>query len=408
MIKPYSSGLLGCQAIYLCFTANLAEWTLEKAKIVEIYKFSVLLCLTLRGLLEALGVASPSKKRMMTHLQRIQAVWSGQIPDRVPVCLHNFMMAAREAGIPMGKYRRDPEAIACAHLQAVEKYGYDCVVIDTDTTMLAEAMGATSECAPNEPGIIVAPAIRSLREVDRLNVVNPERDGRIPVLLEAIGILARQVGNEIAIRGNADQGAFDLACLTLGTQTFLMELASNPDDTAITQLLEICYQSHLAVHRAVIKAGAHFTSMGDSLAGPDVVSPSMFRCFARPYEERMVRELACDGIRTVIHICGDTTLILDDLSAYDFCGFELDYKTDAAKAKETVGHKHVLFGNVDPSGVLARGTPNQVRQRTRELIELWKPAGRFVLNAGCAIPPTTPSENLCAFIQTAREEGVYA
>ena len=345
---------------------------------------------------------------MMTSLQRIQAVWAGQLPDRVPVCLHNFMMAAREAGIPMEKYRRDAKAIAGAHLRAVDKYGYDCVLIDTDTTMIAEAMGAGSECAPNEPGIIVKPAIASLREVDRLKVVNPEKGGRIPALLEAVWILAGQIGKEIAIRGNADQGAFDLACLVLGTQNFLVELKLNPESPALQQLLEVCYQSHLAVHRALIKAGAHFTSMGDSFAGPDVISPQMFRQFARPYEERMIRELARDGIRTVIHICGNTTLILDDLSEYDFCGFELDYKTDAEKAKRTAGHSHVLFGNVDPSGVLARGTPDEVRRKTGELIALWKPGGGFVLNAGCAIPPTTPPENLRAFLQTAREEGVYA
>ena len=48
-----------------------------------------------------------------------------------------------------------------------------------------------------------------------------------------------------------------------------MELASDSENPAIGRLLEICYQSHLAVHRALIRAGAHFTSMGDSLAGPE-------------------------------------------------------------------------------------------------------------------------------------------
>src|SRR5574337_306324 len=121
----------------------------------------------------------------MNSLQRVQAVLAGQIPDRVPVCLHNFMMAAREAGVPMQKYRVDPDATAQVHLQALEKYGHDCLLIDTDTTMLAEAMGAKSECAPDEPGRIVAPAIRSLAEVDHLQVINPKTDGRIPAIIEA-------------------------------------------------------------------------------------------------------------------------------------------------------------------------------------------------------------------------------
>jgi hypothetical protein len=35
----------------------------------------------------------------MNSLQRVKAVLAGQIPDRVPVCLHNFIPAAREEGV---------------------------------------------------------------------------------------------------------------------------------------------------------------------------------------------------------------------------------------------------------------------------------------------------------------------
>ncbi len=136
-----------------------------------------------------------------------------------------------------------------------------------------------------------------------------------------------------------------------------------------------------------------------------MVSPTIFRQFARPYHERLLRELDWP---VVIHICGDTSAILDQFAEYPACGFELDYKTDAARAKVTAGRQHVLFGNVDPSGVLARGTPALVREKTRALIERWKPGGRFVLNAGCAIPAGTPPENLRAFVETAKEHGQYA
>ena len=343
----------------------------------------------------------------MNSLERVKKVLAGGIPDRVPVCLHNFMLACREADVRMEDYRVNPEAIARVHLQAVEKYGHDCIMVDTDTTMLAEAMGAQSECAPNEPGRIVVPAIRSLDEVDKLKVANPETDGRIPALIESIRIMSKQVGSEIAIRGNADQAAFDLACMVRGVEDFLMELVAQPDDPRITQLLEVCYQTHLATHRALARAGAHFTSLGDSFAGPDVTSPRMFDQFARPYEERLVKDLTADGIFVVIHICGDTSRILDSMANYDPCGFELDYKTDAVKAKATAGKRHVLFGNIDPSGVLAIGTVEEVRAATRGLIATWKPEGRFVLNSGCAIPPTTPPENIHAMIETAREYGVY-
>lgn len=343
----------------------------------------------------------------MNSLERVRTVMAGGIPDRVPVCLHNFMLATREAGVRMEDYRVNPEAIARTHLHALEKYGHDCIVVDTDTTMLAEALGARSECAPNEPGRIVEPAIHSLDEVDRLKVINPDTDGRVPALLESVRLLSKQVGSEIAIRGNADQAAFGLACLVRGIEDFLMELVEQPDNPRIAQLMEVCYQSHLAVHRALAKAGAHLTSLGDSLAGPDVTSPRMFERFARPYEARLVNDLNADGIFVVIHICGDTSKILDQLAEYGPCGFDLDYKTDAVKAKLTAGKGHVLCGNLDPSSVIAQGTVEQVREATRKLISVWKPEGRFMLNSGCAIPPTTPPENIRALVSAAHEFGGY-
>lgn len=343
----------------------------------------------------------------MNSLERVRTVLAGGIPDRVPVCLHNFMLAAREAGVSMEEYRVNPQAIVRVHLEAVEKYGHDCIMVETDTTMLAEATGARSKCAPHEPGRIVEPAIRSLDEVDRLRVVNPESDGRIPALLEAVRLMRKQVGNEVAIRGNADQAAFALACLVRGIEDFLMELAEQPDNPGISELLEIGYQNHLAVHRALAKAGAHLTSLGDSLAAPDVISPRMFNRFARSYEKRLVEDLAADGIFVVIHICGDTSRILDMLAEYSPCGFELDYRTDLARAKQTAGARHVLFGNIDPSAVLALGTPQQVRETTQQLLSIWKSGGRFILNAGCAIPPTAPPENIHALMETTRKFGVY-
>ncbi len=343
----------------------------------------------------------------MNSRERVQAVLTGKIPDRVPVCLHNSHLAAAQAGISMAQYRQDPRAIAKAHLLALEMHGQDSLYLTIDTALLAEAMGAKSQQCDNEPAKVVAPAIPSLDAVDRLKVADPAVDGRLPVLVEATQIVAEQVGKEVAVRAGADQGPFDLACLVLGIDNFLTALACEPDHPGIPALLNVCYESHLALHRALIKVGAHYTSSGESLAGPDVVSPAMYERFARPHQEKMVTELAAEGIFAVIHICGDTTKILNSLAEYDYCGFEFDHKTDPLIAKQTVGARHVLFGNVDPSGVLALGTPQMVREKTRQLISAWKPAGRFVLNSGCALPSSTPAENIRAFIETAHEFGVY-
>lgn len=343
----------------------------------------------------------------MNSKQRVEAVIRGEMPDRVPVCLHNFLPAVEEAGMRLEHYLTDPGCAAKAHLQAVGTYGHDCILIDLDTTMLAEAMGASRDATPGAPGHIAGPAIQDIGDIGHLRVVDPLKDGRIPVLLEAVRILARETGDTVSIRANADQCAFSLAGLLRGMEDFLMDLTEEESSESVHALLELCYRSHLAVHRALHEAGAHFTSLGDSSSGPDVVSPSMFARFARPYQERLVKDLAADGIFTVIHVCGNTSSIVEQFAEYPWCGFELDYKTDAARAKATAGAGHVLFGNIDPSGIIGRGTAEQVRAAARELIGIWKPGGRFILNSGCAIPPGTPPENIRALVQAADETGWY-
>jgi uroporphyrinogen decarboxylase len=81
---------------------------------------------------------------------------------------------------------------------------------------------------------------------------------------------------------------------------------------------------------------------------------------------------------------------------------ELDYKTDVRAARDALRGKAAFIGNIDPSAVLALGTPALVEARTRELLEVFAGVPGFILNAGCAIPAETPPANLRAMIAASR------
>ena len=95
-------------------------------------------------------------------------------------------------------------------------------------------------------------------------------------------------------------------------------------------------------------------------------------------------------------------MILEDMIASGTDGLELDYKTDIRKIYEVMGQSKVLIGNIDPSGVLALGSTELVGQKTMELLEIYKNSPRLIINAGCAIPAETPSENIFEMVKTAR------
>lgn len=108
----------------------------------------------------------------MNGYQRVAAVFAGRWPDTTPVMLHNFMMAAREAGVTMRQFRTDPEALARSFIEAVERYGYDGIMVDVDTVTLAAAAGVPVDSPEDEPARIRGPLLRSLAEVSDLSPVD--------------------------------------------------------------------------------------------------------------------------------------------------------------------------------------------------------------------------------------------
>ena len=150
------------------------------------------------------------------------------------------------------------------------------------------------------------------------------------------------------------------------------------------------------------ETGAHMVSNGDSPAGPDMISPEMFIEFALPYEKKVVEKAHSLGLPYTLHICGNTELILDQMLKTEADALELDYKTDMYKAFNTLNATTTFIGNIDPSGVLALGSPQIVEEKTIELLDVFSKTNRFILNAGCAIPAETPGINLRTFVETAR------
>jgi MtaA/CmuA family methyltransferase len=338
----------------------------------------------------------------MNGYQRIAAALRGERPDRVPVMLHNFMMAAREAGHTMKAFREDPAKLAESFIRAVETYGYDGVLVDVDTATLAGALGVPLELPDDEPALCRGARLARLEEVDDLEPPDVGRYPRVQVWLEGVRLLVRHFGREVHVRGNCDQAPFSLASMVRGAAEWMMDLMDEGNRERAERLLDRCAEAGLQFIRLMATTGAHMVSNGDSPAGPDLVSPRLYRSFALPWEKRLVDEAHRLGLPHALHICGRTDRILDGMLETGADALDLDYKTDMRLAHERMRGRAALIGNLDPSGVLALGTPVLVEEKTRELVRTFADTPRLIVNAGCAIPATTPPENLRAMIHAAR------
>lgn len=336
----------------------------------------------------------------MNGYERIKAALAGIMPDSRPVMLHNFMVAAREAGYTMKQYRENPEITAKCHIQFVEKYGVDGILFDVDTALIASAIGVPVDYPEDEPARTHNMFLNSLDEIDKLEDIDISSNFRIQHSLETVKILKKYFNKEIFIRGNCDQAPFSLACSMRMPAYFMMDLMMDPEKAI--RLVEYAARMCLQFIRLMAEAGVDMVSNGDSPAGPSMISPDMYRQFAYPFEQRMMEATHRFDLPYLLHICGNTNLILNQLAEMNLDAVELDYKTPIENIHACFQNRSTLFGTIDPSGILALGTPKDVRRETRKILSVYKNDPRLVIGAGCAIPPNTPEKNIRVIIQTAK------
>jgi uroporphyrinogen-III decarboxylase len=115
----------------------------------------------------------------------------------------------------------------------------------------------------------------------------------------------------------------------------------------------------------------------------------------------LIERLRLEGVEAGIHICGNATSIVGDMTNTGTLYIELDHNVDRARARSATGGRTTIFGTIDPHGLLVHGPPQDVISASRNDIRLLGEHGRFVLSPGCTMAPETPIPNVHALVEAA-------
>jgi uroporphyrinogen decarboxylase len=230
----------------------------------------------------------------------------------------------------------------------------------------------------------------------------------MPVMLEAIAMLRRAVGEEVAIR-SPGTGPFALASYFVGTQEWLLEVAlaeagsEEGKEAAVHHALGLATQALIEFGKACFDAGADLIHCGDSLASCNVISPRTYERFAWPYQRRVFDAWREHGITTgLLHICGDSTKVLDLYRDTGAGVIELDSAVDLAYASRRLDGTATIIGNVNTVTELLQADTSRTEAAARRCIE--QTEGRnFILGSGCIVPRHTPVENVQMLVRVAHE-----
>jgi len=246
------------------------------------------------------------------------------------------------------------------------------------------------------------PLVRTADDLDRIPPPDVGSQGRYPLMLEALSRVVEALGKHTFVVACFDQYPFSLAAALLGMNAIMVQ--SVQDRPLVEALMERCLEYGLAYGRALGEAGADLLSGGDSPAG--LIGPRAYRELAWPFERRLIAGLKMKAQRPVsLHICGNAEPLLADMAASGADVLELDHQVPLARACRVVRPEVTVWGNLDPVSLLARGSPVEICETTKQALATVKASGRrrFVLSSGCTLAIDTPFENLDAFFNAVQE-----
>ncbi len=197
------------------------------------------------------------------------------------------------------------------------------------------------------------------------------------------------------VAGNT--GVFTICGNLCDTENMIFGMMMDQD--AVVKWVDAMMPYVRAYTQALVDAGADIVQCSEPSGSTDMLSPDMFETAAG----KVCREAlghTKGGLGNILHICGDTTPILDQMASIggQVKGISIEEKVDSYKAVEMVGSKTVLVGNVGSVQPLFTGTAEETREGTLKSCK----AGFDIISSGCGIATGTPNENYNMMVETVK------
>jgi [methyl-Co(III) methanol-specific corrinoid protein]:coenzyme M methyltransferase len=300
------------------------------------------------------------------------------------------LMEASQAWFP--EAHLNSETMARLALAGHEILGFDSVMPEYSVHQESAAFGVEMDWGTPT----MMPDAKTFPHQDFSDVVIPENlleKPSLTVVLRALEILRRSVGGKVTIIGKV-MGPWTLSYHMVGTQRFLMAVGRKKFDI-VTKMVESLMPVTIAFANAQFRAGADVVVVADHATG-NLVGPYHYKELLLPIHKELFKQI--NG-PVILHVCGRT---LDRMDLFAQSGVDVYHFESANKvneALEKVGGTITLAGNINNSEVLLQGTPEDVYNETRKVIE----AGLCLVAPECAVPLTTPIANLKAIAEAVKE-----
>ena len=297
---------------------------------------------------------------------------------------------------------KNPQLACEVTLQPLERYPLDAAILFSDILTVPDAMGLGLYFETGE-GPRFKKTVKTEADVVALPIPNAEKD--LDYVINAVKTIRGALNGRVPLIG------FSGSPWTLAT--YMIEGGSSKDFRAAKNMM---YQQPQVLHmlldklavsiidylNAQIRAGAQAVQIFDSWGG--ALSAAAYQEFSLAYMKKIIDGLIQehDGRKVpVILFAKGGGLWLESMATTGADALGLDWTIDIGAARQRVGSKVALQGNMDPS--VLYGSPQRIRDEVAHILAGFGHGEGHVMNLGHGIDQHTSPEHAGAFINAVHE-----
>ncbi len=297
---------------------------------------------------------------------------------------------------------KNPDMATEVTLQPLERFPLDAAILFSDILTVPDAMGLGLYFAEGEGPKFERP-LRDEAAIKALRVPDIGKDLRY--VTDAVSQIRKALDGSVPLIGFSGS-PWTLSC-------YMVEGAGSSDYARVKTLmykepklmhhiLEVTTQAVIQYLNAQIEAGAQAVMIFDSWGG--ALSHAAYHEFSLPYMQRIVEGLKKehDGVKipSIVFTKGGG-LWIDSIADIGSDAVGLDWTMDIGVARQKVGHKVALQGNIDPTVLFS--TPEIIRVETERVLASYGHGSGHVFNLGHGISQFTDPNNAAALVQAVHE-----
>ena len=205
-------------------------------------------------------------------------------------------------------------------------------------------------------------------------------------------------------------GVYNCAAECRNVEALMMDAYLEPELYAA--LMSRIAEAQAEYNAALARAGMPCVGFQGNIANGAMVGGDFFRQHIQPFEQISIDAVKREGAFVLYHNCGYAQALYGNyaemgLDVWETVAAPPQGDNDLARAKELIGDKLCLMGNIDQVSFLKQASPGEIALQTEEIVNTGKPGGRYIFAASDFLEAGTPLENVRAMIDAAITAGKY-